>query len=299
MAEKGVLTRRLALVAGTALLITGLGVLVAFPVTAQAPDGYSVRCGTAMHKDDAAIKKWRLDQLERELGTQLGVTEGAAGTHNSDLGLSPYPGPTGGMLSIGPNPFAEKELDIDDICDKALSRTRGWSIALILLGFALFAVGAAARIKSLAEGGRLPTRVRNCPEWVTIVVFAASGAIGLLTSLTKGAAQWFWLCAAVLMFLIGALLTAARAGENKRQQKEVQNFLGNHLYGLLELIVEAASTDGQSDRRQLCKSARLAIIAAAANLVGRKARQGTRANLFRLDASQETMPLEPGGFWGR
>lgn len=290
----GVGKRRLAAIFGLILLGAGFGILLFLPVSATAPNGYGFRCGNAVRLDDAAIKAYYLDELAKGLETSLTPSIGTA---------PPVIGGTRPALG------RRDDQDLTTICRSAMSRQFGWSTALILAGSALITFGIAARIKALADGGRLPTWMRKCPEWVTIVTFAASGAIGLMVDLTDGAAQWIWVGLAVLLFAVGAVLVYARATETKRQKDwireaedshraDVRNLLGNQLYNLLLLVIEAVSTEVTSERKTLAHSARVAILAAAANLVGQRASSGTRANLFKFNEYKQLMALEAGCFAG-
>lgn len=171
--------------------------------------------------------------------------------------------------------------------------------------------------KAIFLGSRWPKWMEQCQEWVPVSLFGLSGVVGVPTGSAHGRALWLGLCVMVLIFLAGVALTharfqlARRTSDKKEQWIEaaeaehksaLQTLLGDELHNLLHLVAEAVATEDPSARRLAASNARRTIICAAANMVARKVVNGTRANLFRLSATDSggrQMTLEPGAFFGR
>lgn len=152
----------------------------------------------------------------------------------------------------------------------------------------------------------------RCPEWVSASLAVGAGVAGSMTGISAGHARGWWIVATCVFGAAAILIAMARSGERFRAQKLVerverelnedrQNLLGNQLTYLIQVVAEAVAVPDRALRLQRTSAARAALIAATANLVGRKTAAGTvRANLFEWsDDSHSVMVLAPGGFAGR
>lgn len=155
-------------------------------------------------------------------------------------------------------------------------------------------VGARELIRRTFEGARLPTWARECPEWVPVVLFAASSLIGVATGIASGWARFSWFFLAVMVFAIAALLSWARAeaGRSAQAKKDrwiaraeaehrqsLRKLLQDDFYLLLYVVSEVLLEPRLAERRRAAAAARKTVICATAKLIGR-ATDGTRANLF-------------------
>jgi hypothetical protein len=151
----------------------------------------------------------------------------------------------------------------------------------------------------------------ECPDWVAGGLTIAAGFTGIFTGICSGGARIFWVSITGVLVLFAILLAAARDIDRRRRRhiiqsvtqkfrEDQQNLLGNQLTNLIQLVAEAAAEPDLTLRLQRTHAARAALIAAAANLVGRATAAGTvRANLFQWSADRRSMVLAPGGFAGR
>lgn len=250
----------------------------------------TLRCGSAFNHDEKALTDHRQNR----------------------------PGPQAADAS---DQTGESE-DLAKACAQALSSRRTSAILLWIAAGVCIPAGilvwrwkptSGAHAKKAAglviEGARMPEWMRTCPDWVTVVITLLAGFTGLFTSIYTDNARLLWFAITAGLVLLAGAIAIARDDERKRQtqwiesaednhRKTFRELLGRNLNGLLVLVAEAASTANLVDRRMLAHSARAAILAAAANLVGSKARNGTQAHLYRYDADQQTLSLEPGGSSG-
>lgn len=292
-------------VLGVALIAAGVIVSQQVVILSNQISDETLRCGSAFSRDEDAAAEYATSRLAEAIGSKL--TTGlapAADYGGADLGKALH-------------------LDLDAECANALAAKRVWSIGSGVAGFA-FLVAAALLWRSkpgrhsttknvakrIVEGARFPRWMRECPDWATVVLTLAAGFTGLFTSIYFDRARLIWFAITAGLVFLAGLIAIARDDERRRQQRWIeaaetshqealQALLGNQLYHLIELVAEAVSTEIQAERKKLAHSARVAIIAAAANLVGQKAVHGTRANLFKLAPDLEVMALEPGCFSGR
>jgi hypothetical protein len=268
--------------------------------------GPTLHCGTAFDRDEDAARQYQVQQVADVL---------------KGLGSGGLEVPTAGPIEVWLD--GTKPANLDAECDKALSTRRSWSISLWFAAVALLFIGVvtwtwnsgtAVKIKTAAgrviEGARFPRWMRQCPDWVIAALTLAAGFTGLFTSIVGGLWRVIWFVVTAGLMLAAASIAIARDGERRRQERWIKDaeashreslraLLGHQLHNLLHVVAEAVSAGEVTERRMLAQSARVAILAAAANLVGQKAEHGTRANLFKLDHEQEVMELAPMGFSGR
>jgi hypothetical protein len=165
--------------------------------------------------------------------------------------------------------------------------------------------------QALVVGARFPHWMSQCPEWASASLAVASGLARRDSGISQGNATGWWIVGLVFFAVLAILIAAARSGERLRAQNLVmrverdlnedrQNLLGNQLTCLIQLVAEAVAEGDKTLRLQRTNAARAALIAATANLVGRRTAAGTvRANLFELSEDRQSMVLAPGGFAGR
>lgn len=170
-------------------------------------------------------------------------------------------------------------------------------------------------VGKLFEGLRAPHWMWKCPDWVPTLFIAASGVVGLLTSVFEsGKAKVTVLVVAGAFVILATLISMARNSRARHLNREKDDWiekaqqdfrddrhhlLSDQLHNLVQLVADAVATPVAADRHVQARVARTAIIAGAANMIGLKAEKGTRANLFRLSRDRSRMTLEPGGFSGR
>lgn len=301
--------RALAVVA----ILLGLGAAVAGVVISRSvvyeyehPDGPMLRCGTAFVPDVDAASEYRDQQIAR-------LFEEVSKDISSS---SPF-----GSLSVATGKL--RSVDLDAECNQALSVQRSWCISLWITGLACLIAGVVAwrwnsesgaktrkAIGRVIEGARFPWWMRQCPDWIIASLTLAGGFTGLFTSIVEGFWRTLWFIVTGALLLTAAMLAIARDGERRRQERwirdaeashrqSLRSLLGDQLHNLLHVVAEAVSTAEVAERKTLAQSARMAIISAAANLVGQKAEHGTRANLFKWDPHLQVMKLAPMGFSGR
>jgi exoribonuclease R len=82
-------------------------------------------------------------------------------------------------------------------------------------------------------------------------------------------------------------------------RKELKKLLGYDLNNLLVVIGEVLTEHDPTQRQILASNARNRAVWCAAMFVGKTANNGTRANLFRLNAEKTEMRPVVGGFAGR
>jgi hypothetical protein len=109
---------------GAAAAVVGLVFLVAVPIAVSDARGTSLRCGTAVNRDENAAKDYYLDERRRELQATLDVTTGKPTGPGSGT-------PIGGYSSV-----ARPD------CDGAVGLRRGWTIPLAVVGLVAI-IGAA------------------------------------------------------------------------------------------------------------------------------------------------------------
>lgn len=156
--------------------------------------------------------------------------------------------------------------------------------------------------------------MRKCPEWVPVALYAFVAFMIAPTGFVPGWDKAWWIGAAALSFAIGTVLLYARnvgtraleRGEQRavtraqtEHRLELEKLLGLHLLNLLNVIAEVLIEPRVARRRELASNARKTAVCMTANLVGKSAGTGTRANLFRLNDAKTEMRLEPGAFYGR
>lgn len=167
-------------------------------------------------------------------------------------------------------------------------------------------------LRSAVTGFRFPHWMTRCPEWVSAGLTIGAGIAGSLMSISAGHARGWLIFGTFVLGGAAVLIAIARSGERIRVQNLVatveralnadrQNLLGNQLTYLIQMVAEAVAVSDRTARLQRTSAARAALIAATANLVGRKTAAGTvRANLFEWsDDSRSQMVLAPSGFAGR
>lgn len=289
---------------GILLSLIGACLLLLLPLTEHDSAGNSLRCGTALNRDEDAARAYELEQAERGIASALGEL-------GETFGPQPEPAP--------PRPrtlplFGEMTEDLEADCVRSLTILRSWSIALILLGAVIAIVGLVVRyprllvlIRQLVEGARLPTWMRTFPEWAQAALVSASGLAGGFAGMASGGWRLAWSFVTVAVFLFAILLSVARSAEAAQRDRrlstlkeahktETQNLVGNELHSLVQITAEAVATEDHTDRCAAARAARAALTSAAAHLVGTV---GTRANLFHMSSDRKKMSLAPGGFAGR
>lgn len=297
------------IVIGAALSAVGLGILF-LPMTESDALGGSLRCGSAVNPDEAALREYRDLQLNRLREAVEGMGRNLGENPPSSIDITPLP-PTGVALDRI-DPLAHESLE--QRCSNSLSTTRSASAILIAVGLLAMIVGLAVwerRVRDFArrttEGARLPTWMGTSPEWVQAALVTFSGLTGALAGIVSGWWRAVSIAATAGLVIFAVLISIARSAEAARRDKqlarlkadhreETQNLLGNELHTLVQLTAEAVATEDRGARREAARAARVALVHAAAHLVGT---MGTRANLFRLSADGRTMTLDPGHFAGR
>lgn len=149
--------------------------------------------------------------------------------------------------------------------------------------------------------------VGTAPEWILVLLTAGSGILGTLGGLQTepGRARPILLWAAAGCILMAVLIAAARHSREKKLsafiRDEIHWLFDERLSPLLQQMAEVVATHNKTDRCNLAAMLRSSAVAAAADLVGRTAPNGTRANLFRLRETSHgfRMRLEPGCCAGR
>ncbi|MCV7250658.1 hypothetical protein H7J86_00595 [Mycobacterium hackensackense] len=267
-----------------------------------AETGTALRCGSVFNRDQEALDEYRRMQEGSELEAAPQALKAVA--------------------QGGANEKSSEPEDLGKQCKQALSTRLAWTVVLWVAAL-LFVVAAVlvwrwkptsgAHAKKAAgivfAGARMPEWMRTCPDWVTVFITLLAGFTGLFTSIYTDNARLLWFAITAGLVLLAGAIAIARDDERRRQEqwidaaeenhrKTLRELLGRNLNGLLVLVAEAASTANLTERKKLAHSARAAILAAAANLVGPKSRHGTQAHLYRYDAEQQTLSLEPGGSSG-
>jgi hypothetical protein len=169
-----------------------------------------------------------------------------------------------------------------------------------------------AKSRGLIVGARFPHWMAECPEWVSAALTIGTGFTASMAGIGQGHARGWLIVVAVALGIFAILVAMARTTERHRTRNLVarvvrelnedrQNLLGNQLTYLIQVVAEAVAEPDRASRLQRTSAARAALIAATANLVGRKTAAGTvRANLFEWsDNAHSKMVLAPGGFAGR
>ncbi|QRY43124.1 hypothetical protein JVX93_21510 [Mycolicibacterium boenickei] len=295
-------------VVGVILIAAGLNTSQTLVILGTTGWTHTLRCGTAFHRDEDAAENYK-------------TTHGAT-SFLRDLGASArsdQPDSAASDLASGADDF---RLDLNTACSEALSAKRVWSLSLWGLGGVLILLAAlvwcwkgktAQRVRGLAEkaieDARFPRWMRQCRDSVSVLLTLAVGFTGLFTSILKDTAQVISFVITGVLILFAFSIAVARDGERRRQdkwiktaeqqhQESLRELLGRQLYGLLVLVTEAVSTNNVVERAKLAHSTRVAIVAAAASLVGPKATGANRAHLFKFDPAAKVMALEPGCFSG-
>jgi len=156
--------------------------------------------------------------------------------------------------------------------------------------------------------------MRKCPEYVPVALYAAVAFLIAPTGFVPGWDRAWWYVGSAFVFAIGTVLLYARYVETRALERgeqravaraqtehrlELQQLLGFDLLNLLNVIAEVLIEPDPAKRRELASNARRTAVCMTANLVGKSAGRGTRANLFRLNDAKTEMRLEPGAFYGR
>lgn len=308
MATRTEWLKRTATVGGALFALSGLIVLFGVPITERDSFGDELRCGTVAKRDDTAANEYRMKLAARSFLPTLGDLgiKSAEGGEASSKADRPAGEPTARPL----RPVDSSNEDLLAACDEKRSSFRLLSIVLIAVGL-LAAIGGVlgARLAALGKGARLPSWMRECPEYVQAGLVTTSGVTGAFTGLASGGWRLVWILATLAVFLLAVLISVARyyQGEYTKKelaklrhdhQAETQQLLGNELHSLAQLTAEAISIEDGDERRGLAQAARSALISAAAHIVGAST-MTTRANLFRLSEDGTEMRLERGGFAGR
>lgn len=162
------------------------------------------------------------------------------------------------------------------------------------------------------QGFRWPTWVTKCPAYVAPVLYGLSSLAGVLASQVQGWPLKFWVIIAILAFVLATLILIVTAsarkrlrdaqskwiGEAEQEHKDaIATLLGDELHNLIHLVADALTARDLDTRKTRSSQARQSIVCAAANMVGRTAPTGTRANLFKLSDDGDSMELDR--FFGR
>jgi hypothetical protein len=291
-----------------AVLLGGVG-LFTIPVSAVGPDGYAFSCGTVMHRDNEAVERYEIDRVKRAAKAALDeigpASTGVSGPGSELPGLAGVPDISGAVekRTVDSSPNA--------LCSRASSPVRSWLIVLILCGVALIVTGTARRLNRLVQGGRFPTWMRRCPDWIAGGLTIAAGVTGACAGIAAGSARLIWMIGTFAL-AVGAILLAAARETDRRRTREIiedvtqrlredhHNLLGNQLTSLIQLVAEAGAVADRTTRLQQTAAARISLVHAAANLVGRATAANTvRANLFEMSPDRRKMTPVPQGCAGR
>lgn len=292
---------------GIILVAVGVNTSRTVVVVTNATTAESLRCGSAFNRDEDAAASYEAagaESLLRDLGAAAKSGPLDAGKRN--------------LVFDGSN----LHLGLNTLCKEELSAKRVWSLSFWGFGGLLLVLGGvvwcwkgktAQRVRKLAEkaieDARFPRWMRQCRDSVSVLLTLAVGFTGLFTSVLKDTAQVISFVITGVLILFAFSIAVARDGERRRQDKWIKtaeqqhqaylrDLLGRQLYGLLVLVTEAVSTNNVVERAKLAHSTRVAIVAAAASLVGPKATGANRAHLFKFDPAAKVMALEPGCFSG-
>jgi hypothetical protein len=158
------------------------------------------------------------------------------------------------------------------------------------------------RLQEGADDWLSRLRIARLPELVSNVAYGLCGVFGLFVGLAHHWATFWWILASVAAFLAGVVLQMARSARERRlikvYQTTLQDLLSKKFNNLLQIVAEALGTEKQADRKTLALAARASIVSTASHVVGKRARTGTRANLFKLSPDEKRMELEPGCYCG-
>lgn len=172
-------------------------------------------------------------------------------------------------------------------------------------------------------GFQWPRWMAKLPEVVVGALFGLSGLLSAFIGFAQSWKQILLIGLTIAGYLAAVLISCARhkAASFLEQQREalridqedwidraerehaevLRTLLGEELHNLIHVVAEAVATEDPGARRNSAGSARQSIVCAAANMVGRNATSGTRANLFRLsgEIGDRQMTLEPNRHFGR
>lgn len=156
--------------------------------------------------------------------------------------------------------------------------------------------------------------MRTCSEAWPIAVFALAFLPLIPTAWTPNWIKVLLGILSVVAFLFACLLVYARNRQADSVQRHknyailrlsvayrhyVRRLLGSDIHDLMSVVNEVLAEEDPTERRILAANARKAAVIAAANLVGKTAGSGTRANLFRLSPDRMQMALERDTYFGR
>lgn len=193
-------------------------------------------------------------------------------------------------------------------------RIASWVVLPFVLSSRLIALLWRKLSRWFIEGPRLPIAMRKSPEYLPVALYAAAALLIVPTGFVPGWDRAWWYVGAAFVFAMATVLLYARYVETRALERgeqravaqaqtehrlELQKLLGFDLLNLLNMIAEVLIEPDDGKRRELARNARRTAVCMTANLVGKSAGNGTRANLYRLNYDKTAMTVEPGAFHGR
>jgi hypothetical protein len=193
-------------------------------------------------------------------------------------------------------------------------RIASWVCLPFILSWRLIALLRRLLSRWFIEGRRLALAMRKSPEYVPVALYAAAALLIVPTGFVPGWDRAWWYVGAAFVFAFATVLLYARYVETRALERgeqravaraqtehrlELQKLLGFDLHNLLNVIAEVLTESDPGKRRELARKARRTAVCMTANLVGKSAGNGTRANLYRLNYAKTAMSVEPGAFYGR